>query len=209
MNFKLIVFIALLTGSLYSFAQESQMSVAEIASFNKILKETAEMKSLQADFTQFKKLGFVDKEIISSGKIYIVHPVKMSWVYTSPTNYAMIFKNNKIYINDQGKKNTIDVGNNKQFEKISKLMASGFSGDLSSSKEYTVSYFKTSTHNLVYVKPNGKDVQQYIQQIILSFDKKDHQISSLKLLEKGGNFTRFELKNKKINATINDQVFAH
>lgn len=209
MNFKCVLSVFFLSISIQLCAQDRAMTSAEIASFKKVVSTAVKVKTLSADFTQYKKLGFVDKEIISSGKIYVVHPEKMSWVYSSPTNYSMIFKNNKIFINDQGKKNTIDVGKNKQFEKISQMIANGIAGELESSKDYNIAYFQNTTFNSIRVTPKAKDAQKYIQQIILSFDKKDNQVSEIKLIEPSKNYTRFVLKNKKTNQTINEQVFAN
>ncbi|MHC8947550.1 flexirubin biosynthesis protein LolA2 [Sphingobacterium hungaricum] len=209
MSFKSILSIFFLLISVQLFAQDRAMTATEIASFKKVVSNAVKVKTLSADFTQYKKLGFVDKEIISSGKIYVVHPEKMSWVYSSPTNYSMIFKNNKIFINDQGKKNTVGVGKNKQFEKISQMIANGIAGELESSKDYSISYFQNTGFNIVQVTPKAKDAQKYIQQIILSFDKKDNQVAEIKLLEPSKNYTRFVLKNKKTNQTINEQVFAN
>ncbi|MBE8713893.1 LolA family protein [Sphingobacterium hungaricum] len=209
MSFKSILSIFFLLISVQLFAQDRAMTATEIAPFKKVVSNAVKVKTLSADFTQYKKLGFVDKEIISSGKIYVVHPEKMSWVYSSPTNYSMIFKNNKIFINDQGKKNTVDVGKNKQFEKISQMIANGIAGELDSSKDYSISYFQNTGFNIVQVTPKAKDAQKYIQQIILSFDKKDNQVAEIKLLEPSKNYTRFVLKNIKTNQTINEQVFAN
>lgn len=209
MSFKLVFLVFLMIPCAYVFGQETAMNNAEITSFKKTLSEAAQFKTLQADFTQFKKIGFVDKEIISSGKLYIVHPNKMSWQYTSPNQYSLIFKSNKIFINDQGKKNTIDIGRNKQFERISKLISTGFSGGFAAGNDYAIAYHKTPIANIVRMVPKTKDVQQYIKQVDIHFDRKDNQIFQIKLIEQGDNFTRFELKNRKINAAINDQVFAH
>src|SRR5690606_13195577 len=98
-------------------AQTREMTANEQASFQKSLQQLVEIKTVSADFVQYKHLSFMKKPVESAGKLYLKHPDKLSWAYTAPFQYKMVFKDNKIYIDDQGKKQTIAIGNSKQFEK--------------------------------------------------------------------------------------------
>lgn len=140
----------------WGIAQDRQMTPAEISAFQKSLQGLAELKTLEADFNQYKYMSFMKKPIEASGKLYIRQPDRLSWFYTAPFQYKMVFKDNKIFINDQGKKSSLNLGNNKQFEKISRLIASGIRGGRYDEKEFTVSYFKQDGLNLVKTAPEGK-----------------------------------------------------
>ncbi len=189
------------------FAQMQKMTPNEITAFQQSLKQVAEIKTLAADFVQYKHMSFMKKPVESSGQLFVKHPDRLSWSYTAPFHYKMVFKNNKIWINDEGKKRTIDLGNNKQFEKISKLMATGMHGGNYDEKEFTVSYFKNNDEPVVKLIPKLSEAKKYIQEIVLTFSKTDKQLQEVKLIEPSNDYTRFVLKNKKINTDIHDSVF--
>lgn len=188
-------------------AQTRKMTTAEVTTFQQKLKKTAEVKSLSADFIQYKHMSFMKKPVESSGKVYVKQPNKLSWAYVSPFQYKMVFKDGKIFINDQGNKKTLDIGNSKQFEKISKLISSGMQGGGYDDKEFTVSYFKKGNADIVKLSPKLNDTKKYVKEIELLFSTEDEQVEEVKLIEPSNDYTRFVLKNRKINTVINDAVF--
>ncbi|WP_449400310.1 LolA family protein [Chryseobacterium wanjuense] len=101
---KNIAFGAFLLVSGFFFAQNTAMSGAEAKAFvTKVSSETKQIKTLQSDFTQTKKMDFLDKNIVTYGKMSLKSPNMLSWKYTKPYQYSIVFKDNKIFINDQGK----------------------------------------------------------------------------------------------------------
>ncbi|KGE14838.1 outer membrane lipoprotein carrier protein LolA [Sphingobacterium deserti] len=188
-------------------AQTRQMTASEVNTFQQKLKKTAEVKSLSADFIQYKHMSFMKKPVESAGKVYVKQPNKLSWAYVSPFQYKMVFKDGKIFINDQGDKKTLDLGNSKQFEKISKLISSSMKGSGYDEKEFVVTYFKKGNADMVKLRPKMNDAKKYVKEIELLFSTKDEQVEEVKLIEPSNDYTRFVLKNRKINTTIDDAVF--
>lgn len=88
----------------FAIAQNTAMTGAEAKAFvTKVSAESRQIKTLQSDFTQTKKMDFLDKSIITQGRMSLKAPNTLSWKYTKPYQYAIVFKDNKILINDQGK----------------------------------------------------------------------------------------------------------
>lgn len=191
-------------------AQEQKMSASEIASFKaEVEKESKTIKTIKTDFTQYKHMDFLSKDIETSGKMSFKAPNLLNWQYTKPYNYSIVFKNNKVYINDQGKKNTVDAGNSKLFEKINKMIVGSVSGNVFDDKEFTISYFKTKDFYITKLTPKTKDIQKYIKQIDLFFPINDATVSQVKLIEPSGDFTKIVFKNKQLNAKIDDAAFTN
>ncbi|MFC3159709.1 outer membrane lipoprotein carrier protein LolA [Chryseobacterium arachidis] len=133
---KNIALSTLLLISTFVFAQNTAMSGAEAKAFvTKISSETKEIKTLQADFTQTKKMDFLDKSIVTYGKMSLKTPNILSWKYTKPYQYSIVFKDNKIFINDQGKKSSVDA-KSKTFEKINKLIVGSSNGQMFNDPEF-------------------------------------------------------------------------
>lgn len=184
------------------------MSAAEITNFKNAVNATAKnTQTLSTDFTQYKHMDFLAKDIETSGKMHFKSPNMLQWQYVKPYKYSVVFKNNKIYINDGGKKS--NVNSNKMFDKLSKLIAGSVSGDMFDEREFTITYFKNAASNITVLVPKDASLKKYIKQMELSFDKKSNTVSEVKMTEPSGDYTRIVFKNKVINAKIDDAVFSN
>ena len=206
--FKNIAFGAFLLISSLVFAQNTSMSSAEVKTFvTKIAAETKEIKTLQSDFVQTKKMDFLDKNIITQGRMSLKSPNTLSWKYTKPYQYSIIFKDNKIFINDQGKKSSVDA-KSKTFEKINKLIVGSSNGKMFSDPEFDVAYFKNGNFNIAKFTPKSAQLLKYIKQIELQFPKNESTVSQVNMTEASGDTTNIIFKNTKINAPIPASEFS-
>lgn len=203
-----VLFLFFITATF--FAQEQKMSSSEIANFKVMIeKESKTIKTIKTDFVQYKHMDFLAKDIETSGKMSFKTPNLLNWQYTKPYTYSIVFKSNKIYINDQGKRNVIDAGSSKMFEKINKMIVGSMSGTMFDDKEFSISYFKTKDFYITKLIPKTKEIQKYIKQIDLYFLVNDITVSQVKLNEPSGDYTKIVFKNKVLNAKIDDSVFSN
>lgn len=208
MKSKMYLFAFLLVAA-GSLAQEQKMSESEIAAFKQAVNTVAKkITTLTTDFTQYKHMDFLAKDIETSGKMYFSEPNMLKWQYKKPYNYSIIFKNGKILIDDEGKKSSVDIGNSKVFAKINKLIVGSVSGNMFDDKEFTISFFRTKTNTITRLFPKDAALKKYIKQIELTFDKEDNTVVQVKLIESSEDFTRIVLKNKILNAKIDTSVFS-
>lgn len=190
------------------FSQEQKMSESEIIAFKNSVNATAKnTKTLSTDFTQLKHMDFLSKDIETSGKMNFKTPNMLQWQYVKPYQYSIVFKNNKIFINDAGKKNNIDKGNSKMFDKLNKLIVGSVNGNMFDENEFTISYFKTKDFNITKLLPKDASLKKYVKQMELYFDKTGNTVSQVKMIEPSNDYTKIIFKNKVINAKIEDSVF--
>ncbi|MFP3592394.1 LolA family protein [Chryseobacterium sp. SIMBA_038] len=205
---KNIAFGAFLLVSSFFFAQNTAMTGAEAKAFvTKVSSETKEIKTLQSDFTQTKKMDFLDKNIVTYGRMSLKTPNILSWKYTKPYQYSIIFKDNKIFINDQGKKSSVDA-KSKTFEKINKLIVGSSNGQMFNDPEFSVAYLKNANYNIAKFTPKSAQLLKYIKQIELSFPKGQSTVSQVNMTEASGDTTNIVFKNTKINAPISASEFS-
>ncbi|WP_294263837.1 outer membrane lipoprotein carrier protein LolA [uncultured Chryseobacterium sp.] len=205
---KNIFITALLSVSGLFFAQNTAMSGAEAKAFiSKVSSETKEIKTLQSDFTQTKKMDFLDKNIVTYGKMSLKTPNMLSWKYTKPYQYSIVFKENKIFINDQGKKSAVDA-KSKTFEKINKLIVGSSNGQMFNDPEFSVAYFKNGSFNIAKFTPKSAQLLKYIKQIELYFPKNQSTVSQVNMTEASGDTTNIVFKNTKINAPVAASEFS-
>lgn len=196
----------LISGVLLS--QNTPMSGAEAKAFvAKVSSETKTIKTLQADFTQTKKMDFLDKSIITYGRMSLKTPDMLSWKYTKPYQYSIVFKDNKIFINDQGKKSSVDA-KSKTFEKINKLIVGSSNGQMFNDPEFSVSYLKNGNFNIAKFTPKSAQLMKYIKQIELYFPKNQSTVSQVNMTEASGDTTNIVFKNTKVNAPVAASEFS-
>ena len=207
MKRKLLYFLLFLL-PFCSAAQLRDMTAKEKASFQQALRKLVEVKSLSADFVQYKHLSFMKKPVVSSGKLFLQQPDRLSWVYTAPFQYKMVFKEGQIFINDQGKKQTIQLGGKQQFEKIAKLVSQSMQGQVYDEREFAVAYQKDGSADRIRLTPKLAGAKKYIQEIVLLFSSLDRQVEEVTLIEPSKDYTRFVLKNRKVNTPIDESNFS-
>ena len=190
------------------FAQERKMNTTEIEKFKKdIIADSKKIQTLTADFTQYKVMSFLEKPIVSKGKLYLQNPKAMRWNYTQPIDYNVIFNNGKIYINDEGKKSSVDLQGNKKFEKLNQLIVGSVSGNLFDTNDFVITYVKTDKSRIAKLQPKIKDVKKYIKEIQLTFYSGQSTVTEVKLIEPSDDYTKILFTNKSLNKTINASVF--
>ncbi len=194
---------------LHVFAQEQKLSTEEIKAFRQqVEKETKTLKSIRTDFVQKKHMSFLSNDIESKGKMYLNGEGTLKWEYTSPNQYSVIFKDNIILINDNGKKSAVNT-DQKMFKKINHLISGSLSGRLFDDKEFNISYFKSGNFIVVKLLPNDKTLRKYIQKVQLYFPKNNGTVAKVKMVEPSGDFTFISFKNKELNVKIDPLIFSH
>ncbi len=205
---KFITFILTTLFFSFSFSQGTPMNATEIKNFTaKISAENKKIQTLQSDFVQTKKMDFMDKAIVTSGKMAMKTPNLLSWKYTSPYQYSVVFRDGKIYINDQGKKFSVDV-KSKMFEKINKLVVGTASGNMFNDPEFIVRYFKNGSENIARFIPKSVTLLKYIKQVDMHFPANQSTVSQVSMLEASGDTTNINFKNTKINVPVSASAFA-
>lgn len=199
-----LVFILL---SLLAFSQTPMSEAEKKAFISQTSAESKAIKTLQSDFSQVKKMDFLDKDIVTYGKMTLKSPNMLSWKYTKPYQYSIVFKENKIFINDQGKKSTVDA-KSKTFEKINKLIVGSASGKMFDDPEFIVRYFKTGSTNIARFLPKSQQLLKYIKQVELVFPKNQSTVSQVNMLEASGDTTTINFKNTKVNAPVSNTDFS-
>lgn len=208
---KIKIYFVLLSISFWNvslWAQEQKMAESEIVVFKQSVSIVSKnIKTLSSDFVQYKHLDFLSKDIETSGRMIFKEPNLILWEYKKPYNYSIIFKNGKILINNEGEKSAMDASSSTIFGKINKLIIGSVSGNMFNDKEFSITYFKTKTNNVARFVPKDASLKKYIKQIELTFDKDDATVIQVKLLESSDDFTRIVLKNKTLNAKIQESLF--
>jgi outer membrane lipoprotein carrier protein len=205
---NILVSLVFVFTSFFLLAQDVAMSATEMVAFQKQVKTTSQAaKTIQSDFVQYKHLDFLDNDIETFGSLQFKAPGLVRWEYTRPYQYTVIFKEDKLLVNDGGTKSDIDIGSSKMFKKLNELIVNSVKGELFKDDDFTVTYLKIQGANKAIFIPKDKKIAGYIASFELLFDKKDGAVTEVKMIEPSLDYTRIVFSNRTLNKTIDDSIF--
>ncbi len=204
---NLLIILLWFIGNQVLLAQK-QLNSDEINRFKTNVKQLdSNTKTIVSDFTQYKHLSFLNNDVKTIGKLAFKVPNLIKWEYTFPYVYTVIFKDNKLFINDEGDKSKIDIGSNKMFKNLNSIIINSVKGNMFNNHEFEISYFKIEDFYLVEFIPKEENMLQFISKFELTFKIKTSDVTEVKIIEPSGDYTKIVFKNKTRNTTVKDEVF--
>lgn len=204
---NILILLFLFVSSQVSLAQ-TPMSENEISAFKEAVYQLdGNTKTIASNFIQYKHLSFLDNDVKTLGKLVFKVPDLIKWEYTSPYKYSIIFKDNQLFINDEGDKSNIDIGANKIFKSLNNLITNSIKGNMFDDDAFDISYFKIKDYYLVEFIPKDENMNQFISKFELKFSIKTSDVSEVKMIEPSGDYTKIVFKNKTRNTPVNDEAF--
>lgn len=189
------------------FSQE-KLSDTEQKTFKENVQRTAQnTKSIESDFTQTKHLSVLENEIRSEGHLTFKAPNLVKWEYSKPYRNVAVFKNDKLLVNNDGKKDEMDLSSNRIFRSLNTLIVNSIRGDMFDETQFEISYFRHGKDYMVTFLPKDKRLKKFISSFELRFDKDSAQVNEVKLLEPNDDYTLIVFKNKQLNGNVSDSVF--
>jgi outer membrane lipoprotein-sorting protein len=166
------------------------------------------VKSIESDFKQIKHINAFKQDIVSEGKFYYKAIDKIRLNYTLPLSYQIVIISDKIKIESNGKKNIINLRDNKQMKEMHRILTASMTGNFSGlSGDYHIEYFDNGQFYLVYIKPVNENIIKYVTQFDIYLNKRDMSVNKLRISETEGDYTEYDFYNKKLNTLKSDELF--
>ncbi|RLD52466.1 MAG: hypothetical protein DRI94_03005 [Bacteroidetes bacterium] len=206
---KTITTLIILTISTTGFAQTNTFkkiinSATVIQKLNTASKNT---KTIDSDFKQFKHLDILENDIESTGHFSFRATDKVRWEYLQPYSYLIVMNGGNMWINDGSKTKKYDTKSNQMFKEINDLMVGMLQGKILKSDKFTVELFENKKQILAKLKPKSDEMQEFLSEMQLYFDKKDYTVAKIKMLENSEDYTLIEFYNRKMNIDIPNSKF--
>jgi len=204
---KILVCVIVLLSSQLS-GQEKELSLKESESLKlKIVQKSKSTFSITSDFKQLKHMDFLTNDIVSSGELIYKSPSNIKWEYKMPFAYSAIFKENKLFINDDGEKSNLNLNKSKAFRSLNDLIIKSVRGDLFDDEAFSMRYFESKDGYVVKFSPKDKVMKSFIREMIITFDRHNFQVLELKMMESESDYTLLRFLNQELNAEVSDSVF--
>lgn len=187
-------------------AQKPMNSVEADALKGLVKQQAKTTKTITSNFTQYKHMDFLSNDIVTKGNLHFKAPNLVKWSYTDPFAYSVIFKNEKLHINNEGKKSNIDMSSSKLFKQLNSLIIKSVKGDMFDAEAFTIEYYTLGKNSLVYFKPKDKKSAAFIEAFHLTFNA-DGDVEIVKMIEPSGDYTKIVFSNKVLNNPVPDALF--
>ncbi len=202
---RFILFILLIVANTtfgQSFTKISNSSTCK-AKINAKAKET---KSISADFEEVMYSSMFKTPKKAKGKLLYKDPSKIRWEHISPKKQIILIDGAKARFQENGKEVTNPTAN-KVVKKIQGLMVQLFSGDFLNEKEFSVSYYESSSQHKLILKPKSSRMSRYISSIELLFSKKTALLDEMTMIETAEDKLVYSFSNTQTNGSISDSKF--
>ncbi|TXE08344.1 outer membrane lipoprotein carrier protein LolA [Gelidibacter salicanalis] len=209
MNTKQYIFTLAVT-FLFAISAMSQtkLSASEQKEFKAKVQNTAKnTQTIVSDFTQTKHLSVMDNAIASEGKLVFKAPNLVKWEYVKPYQNSAIFKDDQLLVNNEGKKDQIDLSSNKIFKSLNTLIVNSIKGDMFDETQFDLAYFKINEGYLVKFIPKDKRMKKFMASFELKFSKSNGEVQEVKLIEPNDDYTLITFANRKINTSVSENAF--
>lgn len=182
--------------------------VRDLVAFNNQFAAAAQSThSIKSDFIQEKNLSMLSEKIISKGKFYFEKDSKVRMDYVHPFTYTMIINNNKVFIRDGKKENTINAKSNKLFQQIIRITLDCVQGTAIKNTDFRTRVFESRNNYLVELTPVTKGLKDFFQSIRIVVERKDNSVSQIDMVEASGDNTLIRFTNRELNAPIPASIF--
>lgn len=209
-NKVICILMLLVSVSMPAFCQyPGYAPVSDLTAFKARFKtESANVLSIQSNFTQEKVLIALTEKITSSGKFWFKRSNKVKIEYVKPFSYLMLMNGDKMLVRDDQKENRINVKSNKLFQQVNHIMIDCIQGTIMESKDFSTRVFENEKTILLEMTPASKTLREFFQTIVLTVDKRDYSANAIEMNEPSGDKTTILFTDKKLNTQISDAVFA-
>lgn len=204
---KILCFLFLLVFAGVTAQTKMSSQEAEILK-SKVKAKADKTQSISSDFTQYKHLDFLSNDIESTGKLSFKSPNTVKWEYIKPFAYSVLFKGETLYINNEGDKSNIDIGSNKLFKELNTLITSSIKGDMFTTENFSITYFKKAKISEVHFAPKDPKLSEFIKSFHITFNSVG-DVMEVKMIETSNDYTQIVFSNRVLNKVIPDAVFAH
>jgi outer membrane lipoprotein-sorting protein len=202
---NLFIFVCIVVGVLFVL---NPLIYAGTNTFEKLRKESANIKTLQANFVQKKSMKILSRPLVSDGRFYYIAPDSFRWEYVKPVKSIVIAHKNstKRYVYSDGKIVEDKMGGAQAMKIVLNEIAGWINGRFDQNPSFTATIHE-GTNTMITLTPAGQSITGMIEKIEIVLSREAATVKSVKIIEDANSFTQINFQNVKINKSINPSVF--
>ncbi len=173
----------------------------------KIQKNSDQVHSFSAEFTQEKLLALFARPVYFKGKLYIVRPDRLRWEFISPVPSALIFRGEEgLKCGNGAPPHHFSLSEDPVMKVVAGQLWLWLGGDYMKMADlFTLE--KTGVATLL-VTPVDKNIAGFINSVTIVFGEKTMQPRRVEIVETGGDRTRIVFHATVINGRLDEKLFS-
>lgn len=150
--------------------------------------------SVQARFTQEKRIKGLSQPIISEGRFAFQAPDRMRWEVSAPESLIAVVVGKSVRMHEHGAERSATAREKQVFEGIQRLVGSLFTGTAFAEGGMQPAFFSDGDALLVELKPDQPGMKSRIDRIMLRFTGATLLLQELSIIRPNGDvtITRFQ-----------------
>ncbi|WP_418697818.1 LolA family protein [Bacteroides sp.] len=187
--------------------------LAQDAGMQKAVDRYKNMNTLTATVIQTKHNAAVTQDVASRGYFYFKKPARMCMTFNEGSETLLMDDNTFTMVTD-GKKSVAKGKGNNQFESLLAVFKNITAGedaavDLSDMADVEMTkHDNICTLTVIPIVSDEKAKRKMMfTSFVLTIDLKSSELKSLRMNEKGKNYTQYDFSNYVFNGTVSDSVF--
>ena len=171
-------------------------------------RKSTSVESICCDFIQTKHNSMLAQDARSEGVFYFKRPSRLALLYTGHNHDRIVMGEIDFMVVAGGTAHTVKIASNPLYQQMQEVFSACFSGDvkaLSSGDEFRCQQLNGQYE--VRITPSSKRARRYIAELVLVFSKKDMLLDELRIIERSGDYTSYQFRNRKTNQKIENSVF--
>lgn len=177
---------------------------------NKLQAKLLTVETVEADFTQNKRLTMLDHELKIRGHFALQKPNKMIWNVREPVKYCIRIEGETLqqWDEDTNRVQVTHLGGDPTFKAISEQLQSWFLGDYKAlAKNYDVYVEGENPLRLGFTPRGDTMVSKVLKHVDLRFGKDDLYIDQMIVREAGGDITTLNFIDTNINKPVKAETW--
>jgi outer membrane lipoprotein-sorting protein len=209
MSIRYVIFSFFFFMAFTTTAQIPSASMKDVQAFKlKLENMSKQVNTIESDFVQEKNLSVLTNKIISKGHFIYKKENNIRWEYLQPYRYLIIISNNKIFIKEENNQKQYDIQSNKMFQEMNKFISGCIQGDiLKNEQDFKIGYFEDDKTYFVSLMPRSEGMRKMLNEVQIWFNKNDLTVTRINMVESGGDYTKIDFINKKLNTEVPVEKF--
>ena len=157
---KIILFLIIGLYSLPAMPQKAVGAAEQLAMVKMIEKTASEIKSIQCEFRQVKRLNMLNEELVSTGMMFYRQPTHLRWEYVQPYEYTFIINDTKVMMKNSMQHTTVDARQSRLFSEITQIMVNSVTGKcLTEKSDFNVTIYNDNEERIAHLRPLKKELK--------------------------------------------------
>lgn len=203
-------FLLIVTAILPASGQQGYSAMKDVEAFKRGLASmSSSTRTIESDFVQEKNLSVLAGKIISKGHFSFRRENNIRWEYLQPYRYLIIISGGKIYIREESAQKQYDIQSSEMFRQMNTFISGCIQGDiLKNESDFGITYLENAGEYMVKLVPKSPSMRNMLSEVQLAFDRGDFSVIRINMVEPGGDYTRIDFLNKKLNTDIPIEKFS-